>query len=132
MIIENNLLAITNAMFKDKHNWKWVTPEQKEEFFFIINRLMSKRFPHKSQLLNHKSINKVVGLDLWFELMRSQPYPKWIWSKSESEKRIISQSDYKLLIEKLCVKDLDLDYLIEFHLDFINEELKFYKKLEKQ
>jgi hypothetical protein len=132
MIIENNLLAITNAMFKDKHNWKWVTPEQKEEFFFIINRLMSKRFPQKSQLLNHKSINKVVGLDLWFELMRPQPYPKWIWSKSESEKRIISQSDYKLLIEKLCVKDLDLDYLIEFHLDFINEELKFYKKLEKQ
>lgn len=132
MIIESNLLAITNAMFKDKHNWKWVTYSQKEEFFFIINRLMTKRFPHQAQLLNHKSINKVVGLDLWFELMKSHPYPKWIWSKSESEKRAISQSDYKLLIEKLCVKDLDLDYLIEFHIDFINEELKFYKKLEKQ
>ena len=26
------------------------------------------------------------------------------------------------------IKDIDLDYLIENHLDFIKEELKYYKK----
>jgi len=54
MIIENNLLAVTNAMFKDKKNWNWVNDEQKNDFFFIINRLLAKRFTEKSQLLNLK------------------------------------------------------------------------------
>lgn len=132
MIIENNLLAVTNVMFKDKQNWKWITDEQKEEFFFIINRLLSKRFPEKAQLLNSKYINKSVGLDLWFHLFKTSPYPSWIWSKAEKEKPTISETDYKLLLKRLRIKDIDLDYLIENHLDFINEELKYYKKLEKQ
>ena len=63
MIIENNLLAVTNAMFKDKKNWNWVNDEQKNDFFFIINRLLAKRFPEKAQLLNLKSIDKVSGRD---------------------------------------------------------------------
>ena len=54
MIIENNLLAVTNAMFKDKKNWNWVNDEQKNDFFFIINRLLAKRFPEKVL----KKINK--------------------------------------------------------------------------
>lgn len=132
MVIENNLLAITNSMFKDRNNWKWVTNEQKEEFFFIINRLMSKRFPQKAQLLNSKYINKVVGLDLWFEFMKSNTYPSWIWSKGEQQKNTISETDYKILLKNLNIKDIDLDYLIHNHPDFISEELKHYKKLEKQ
>jgi hypothetical protein len=132
MIIENHLLAITNAMFKDKGNWKWVSDEQKNEFFFIINRLLSKRFPDKAQLLNLKTIDKVSSLDLWHHFMKSKPYPNWIWSKSEKEKQLIPDNDYKLLLLRLKIKDIDLDYLIENHFDFIKEELNYYKKLEKQ
>lgn len=132
MTIDNHLLGITNAMFKDKDKWKWVSDEQKNEFFFIINRLLSKRFPEKSQLLNTKSIDKVSGLELWYQFMKNKPYPSWIWSKSEKEKPIISETDYKLLLNKFKIKDLDLDYLIENHFDFVKEELSYYKKLEKQ
>jgi hypothetical protein len=32
MKIDNNILAISNVMFKERHNWKWVTEEQKEQF----------------------------------------------------------------------------------------------------
>jgi len=132
MTIENNLLAITNAMFKDRQNWKWVSNEQKEEFFFIINRLLSKRFAEKAQLLNHKNINKAVGLDLWFQFLKKSPYPSWIWSKSEKVSQHISEQDYMLLLTHLQIKDSDLDYLIQNHPDFINDGLKYYKKLEKQ
>jgi hypothetical protein len=132
MTIENNLLSITNAMFKDKQNWKCVSDDQKEEFFFIINRLLSKRFNEKAQLLNHKNINKVVGLDLWFQFLKESPYPSWIWSKSEKVTQHISEQDSMLLLKHLQIKDSDLDYLIQNHQDFINEELKYYKKLEKQ
>jgi len=132
MIIENNLLAVTNAMFKDKKNWNWVNDEQKNDFFFIINRLLAKRFTEKSQLLNLKSIDKVSGLDLWYHFMKDKPYPTWIWSKSEKEKGPVADSDYKLLLSKLKIKDIDLDYLIENNFDFIKEELNYFKKLEKQ
>lgn len=132
MTIDNHLLAITNAMFKDKKNWIWVSDDQKNEFFFIINRLLSKRFPEKSQLLNLKSIDKVAGLDLWFHFMKDKPYPQWIWSKTEKEKGPIVDSDYKLLLHNLKIKDIDLDYLIEYHFDFVKEELNYFKKLEKQ
>lgn len=132
MIIENHLLAVTNTMFKDRKDWKWVSDEQKSEFFFIINRLLSKRFPDKAQLLNLKLIDKVAGLDLWYHFMKDKPYPNWIWSKSEKDKGPLVDSDYKLLLSKFKIKDIDLDYLIEHHFDFIKEELSYFKKLEKQ
>ena len=119
-------------MFKDKNNWRWVSDDQKIEFFFIINRLLSKRFPEKSQLLNNKLIDKVSSLDLWYHFMKAKPYPSWIWSKCEPDKGPLVDSDYKLLLRQFKIKDIDLDYLIEHHFDFIKNELNYFKKLEKQ
>ena len=123
--IENNLLAVANAMFGKGNDWDYVTDEQKETFFFIINRNMSKKFPEKAQLLNSKTVNKVVAMDIWHNFMLNQPYPKWFWSKST--KKLVenfNEKDYKLLIRKLNIKDIDLDYLIENNPEFINDELK--------
>ena len=64
--------------------------------------------------------------------MLAQPYPSWLWTKTEkTQKSDLVQKDYILLLRRLGVKDLDLDYLIEFHPDFIKEELKYFKNLEK-
>lgn len=130
--IDDNLLAITNTIFRNKSDWKWVTDEQKETYFFIINRMMSKKYPTKSQLFNIKNIDKISCMNLWYQFMLDKPYPKWFWSKSKKESSKISEKDYKLLLSKLKIKDLDLDYLIEKHPDFIKEELKYYKDLQKQ
>jgi hypothetical protein len=132
MRIDDNLLAITNTIFKNKSDWKWVTDEQKEAYFFIINRMMSKKYPIKAQLFNIKNIDKVSSMNLWYQFMLDKPYPKWFWSKSKKENSSISEKDFKLLISKLKIKDLDLHYLIEKHFDFIKEELNYYKNLEKQ
>ena len=86
MIIDNNVLAISKCMFQERKNWKFVTDEQKELFFFIINRYMSKKYPYLAQLLNDKTTDKVSGMDLWFHFMEGKPYPKWFWSKSEKSK----------------------------------------------
>jgi prolyl oligopeptidase PreP (S9A serine peptidase family) len=132
MRIDDNLLAITNTIFKNKSDWKWITDEQKEAYFFIINRMMSKKYPTKAQLFNIKNIDKVSSMNLWYQFMLDKPYPKWFWSKSKKENSSISEKDFKLLISKLKIKDLDLHYLIEKHFDFIKEELNYYKSLEKQ
>jgi len=64
--------------------------------------------------------------------LKKSPYPSWIWSKSEKVSQHISEQDYMLLLTHLQIKDSDLDYLIQNHPDFINDGLKYYKKLEKQ
>ena len=130
--IDDNLLAITNTIFKNKSDWKWVTDEQKETYFFIINRMMSKKYTTKAQIFNIKNIDKISCMNLWYQFMLDKPYPKWFWSKSNKENSKILEKDYKLLLSKLKIKDLDLSYLMEKHPDFIKEELKYYKGIEKQ
>jgi len=131
-IIMAEITDVANALFTNKQNWTSITDEDKEKYFFIFNRYFSKKYPEQAQLLNLKSINKVSAFDTWYYFMINKPYPKWFWSKSEkSEKGEISEKDYKLLLQKLRIKDIDLNYLIENHLDFIKEELKYYKQIEK-
>jgi hypothetical protein len=126
------LIDVANAMFTNKRNWTNITDEDKEKFFFIFNRYFSKKYPDMSQLLNLKLIDKVSALNLWYGFMLDKPFPKWFWSKSEKgEKLEVSEKDYKLILRKLKVKPSDLDYLIEKHFDFIKEELKYFKDIEK-
>jgi hypothetical protein len=126
------LIDVAKAIFTNKNNWKNISDEDKERFFFIFNRYFSKKYPEKSQLLNLKVIDKVSALDLWYHFMLNKPYPNWFWSKSEkAEKSDISEKEYKLLLLNLKIKDIDLDYLIEHHIEFIKEELKYYKDLDK-
>jgi hypothetical protein len=128
-----DLKLVGNAMFYKKGDWVNVPDEEKESCFFIFNRYFSKKYPEKAQLLNLKTINKVTAMNLWYQFMLDKPYPNWFWSKSDkTEKSVISDKDYKLLLQKLKIKDLDLDYLIMKHFEFIKEELKYYKSIEKE
>lgn len=128
-----DLKLVGNAMFYKKREWVNVPDEEKESCFFVFNRYFAKKYPEMSQLLNLKTINKVTAMNLWYEFMLDKPYPNWFWSKSDkTEKSVIGDKDYKLLLQKLKIKDLDLDYLIVNHFEFIKEELKYYKSIEKE
>lgn len=131
MEIEDNLLAIVNAMFKNRNNWNFVSNKQKEKWFFIINRNFSKKYPQKAQLLNLKTIDKATAMDLWFHFMKTQPYPDWFWSKSPKQEKDMPEKEYKQLLRHLKIKESDLDYLIDRCPDFIKEEQAYLKKLEK-
>jgi hypothetical protein len=128
---------VASAMFKFKKDWIYnnngdkISDEDKEIFFFIYNRLFSKLYPEKAQLLNLKNIDKVLAMDLWFHFMKTQPYPSNFWSKTHKQEKELPEKDYKLLLKGLKVDQFDLDYLIEKFPDFIKEELTYYKKLEK-
>ena len=132
-MIENNILAISNVMFRNKEDWSKVSDDQKDQFFFIFNRYFSKRYPIESQLLNSKSIDKTIGMDLWFNFMKSKPYPKWFWSKPKEEKikGDISEKEFKRLLSHLQIKSEELDFLIKHHKDEVIEELEYLKKIDK-
>ena len=129
--IEDNLLAISKCMFQDRNKWKYVSTQQKEKWFFIINRNMVKKYPQKAQLLNLKTIDKTTAMDLWFHFMKTQPYPDWFWSKSPKQEKAMPEKEYKQLLRHLKIKEFDLDYLIDKYPDFIKEEQTYLKKLEK-
>jgi hypothetical protein len=130
--IDDNLLAVTNCMFRDRENWKWVSEEQKIKFFFIVNRLLSKKYHELSQLLNLKNINQVVGMDLIFEFMKNKPYPKWFWTKPEKQTDAsISESDFGLLREKWGITNEEVNFLYKFHREELEEEIEYFKKLNK-
>lgn len=123
------LIDVFNAMIK-RGNWEAITVEEKEKNFFIFNRYFSKVYPEQAQLLNLKNIDKVVGMELWYQFMKNEPYPSYFWSKSEkSDKPVLAPKDYKMLLVSLKVKPDDLDYLIEKHYEFIKEELSYLKKV---
>lgn len=123
------LTDVFNAMVTGK-GWYEISDDDKEKSFFIFNRFFSKRYPDKSQLLNTKNIDKIMGMELWHHFIKNEPYPRWFWSKSQkTKKNEISNNDYKSLLRLLMIKSDDLDYLIENHNDFIEEELKYLKKL---
>jgi len=134
MIIDNNVLAISKCMFQERKNWKFVTDEQKELFFFIFNRYFSKKYPQLSQLLNDKTTDKVAGMDLWFHFMEDKPYPKWFWSKSEKSKddSLFTEKEVNSLLSRFDIKKEELYLLIKYHLDDVKEELKYIKDGEKE
>ena len=127
-----NLKLVADAIFTNKVKWSEISDEEKETSFFVFNRYFAKKYPELSQLLNNKTIDKLVAMDLWYYYFRNKPYPQWLWSKSETVKSDISDKDFKLLHVKLKLKDIDLQYLIDNHLDVVKEELKYFKNLEKQ
>ena len=120
-------------IFTSKRGWENVTDEDKDKYFFIFQRFLSKAYPEKSILLNTKGVDKISSMNLWFEFMKSQPYPKWFWSKSgKVQKTELDDKDFNLLMLKLNInKEDDLVYLLGKFPDVINEELKFFKKTEK-
>lgn len=123
------LIDVFKALMR-KGNWDSITDDDKNKNFFIINRNLSKKYPKQAQLLNLKNIDKVVGMELWYQFMKNEPYANWFWSKSEkSDKPVLAPKDYKMLLVSLKVKPDDLDYLIEKHYEFIKEELSYLKKV---
>lgn len=126
-----DLKLVAGAMFTNRRDWPKIPDHEKESCFFVMNRMFSKAWPEKAQLLNLKTTDKASAMDIWFHFMKGRPYPSWFWSKAPKAADEMPEKDFRLLAKKLDVKDCDLEYLIEKHPDFVKEELKFFKSQEK-
>lgn len=133
-MVENNILAISNAMFRDKKKWNQVTEKQKIDFFFIFNRYFSKELIDKSLLLNYKCCDKSLCMDLWSEFMKNKPYPKNFWDEKERIKKNNTKSDkidVESILQYLDIKKEEYNFLMEYHKDFLMEEIKHIIKINQ-
>lgn len=128
-----NLLEVSTIMFKDKKEWHKVTDEEKSTYFFIFNRYFSKKYPHLSQCLNSKEQDKVLGMNLIYQFMLNQPYPKWFWSKSDKKigKNLLTEKQELKLLEIWDIKKEDLEFIIKFYPEEFKEELDYFLATEK-
>lgn len=129
------LADVVNYLLKDRHKYKTIPVKDKENSFFIINRFLSKKFPEQAQKFNKKNIDKSLALDLWFLFLRHEKRNeifKWFWSKVPNKpNKKLSEADSKLLLSKFEIRKEDIDMLVMYHMDFIEEELKYFKELKK-
>jgi hypothetical protein len=118
-------------------SWGEISDMDKIECFFVINRNFSKIYPNKSLNLNDKEIDKIAAMNLWRSFMKSQPYPSDFWSKSPTSSAKLSPGEYAendiiMLLEKLEITMDEFNLLYNKHRVELDEELKYYKKLQKQ
>lgn len=127
-VIEDNLTAVTNAMFRFRTQWIGVTDELKESYFFIVNRYLSKIYPEQAFLLNDKLMDKIAGMNIWFAFMKNKPYPSIMWSKSENKtKKTTTEKELEIFQNQLGINDSEMDILLKYHTDEVKEELKYIK-----
>lgn len=135
------LKDVVNYLIKDRKNYKNLTNKEKDYNFFIINRFMSKKYPHIANKLNLKSMDKSMGLDIWFfeigkEIKEGNidfSFFKWFWSKSpKTKENDLSITDNKYLLSRLNLTQDDLNFLMRFYEEDVLDELSYLKKLDKQ
>lgn len=121
--VENNILAVTNALFKDRKSWPHVTRHQKEEFFFIVNRLMARRHPAQASALNSRHVDKAAAMDAWYAYFEGRPYPSWMWAKRQKA----ADDDWEVAAEhQICPADMEL--IRALHPEELREEKTYIQK----
>ena len=136
----STLKKVVDSLIINRSSYRELTKDEKELNFFIINRYLSKKFPIFAQKMNIKSIDKSLALDIWFIHLGKEiksgkinnSFFRWFWSKSKKKSNNLPPKDNYLLLNKLKINQSDLDFLYEFHKEELLEELKYFRKLEKQ
>ena len=132
------LLEVVNTLFTDRSNYKNVTDKEKDDFFFIINRNIAKKFPELSQKLNHKEIDKSLAMDVLFtEIHRlgENRYNKWFWAKGKSakEKDGLKPTEIDTVMKAFNLDSQDdITYLRKWYPKEFKTELNYYMKLRKE
>jgi hypothetical protein len=117
------LIDIVNRLFRFRKRWDEVKQVDKDKYFFIINRLLSKQYPEISQKMNFKDIDKATCLDIWYNLLDGKNIPKDFWGKKKGESKL-SNSDRTFLKRKYNLRDEEIDYLIDKYPKDVKNELK--------
>lgn len=122
---------IYNALIRNRSKWVDISDDDKEKYFFIINRYLSKDFPEQALKLNTKGVDPVSAMDVWYNFLGNN-YAKNFWSKGSPKKKELSDKEIKWIAKNNGnIKKEDVLYLYNTKSELIKEEIKKLKELEK-
>ena len=133
-----DFITLANIIFKDKDKYKFITDEEKEDSFFMLNRKFAYKYLRKAQFFNNKKINKSSSLDIWYQIFykTTNGTPDWWWkTKQPSKNKIKSEfnnNDLNLIIDYYEIKKSDIEFLIKYYSQDLKDDIKRLKKFKNE
>jgi len=131
-----DFITLANIIFKDKSKYKFVSDEEKENNFFVLNRKFAFKYLKQAQFFNNKNINKASAIDVWYQLFYKtiNGVPQWWWQSKQKtkEKSDISNDDIRLIKDYYSFTDNDITFLRHYFNDKMKEDIKRIKKFKKE
>ena len=130
-----DFITLANIIFKDKSKYKFVSDEEKETNFFMLNRKYAIKFLKQAQFFNNKNVNRASAMDIWYQVFykTTNGTPQWWWkTKVEAkQKSEFINADIKLVKSYYDITDSDIKFLIKFQSEKLKEDIKRLKKFNK-
>ena len=124
--------GIVNIFFFAKNDWHTVTDKDKEDFFFIFNRYMAKKYPKEAQFFNKRNVDKATAMDIWFlKLKKENRVPYWFWTGA-TKKKDPGVKDWQIIQSfwKMGLNDIYL--LCELFPDEVKAEIKRIQTINEE
>lgn len=134
-----DLKHITDFIFKNKNEYNKLSDEDKEKFFFIINRKFARQYPYHAQVFNKEGIDKSTAMDIWYYFFikkRVINTPKWYWFKLSGINKLKTNIKYKneeieFVKNFYDIDDYSVEYLMNNYSNEFDIEIKKYRKFIK-
>lgn len=131
-----DFITLANIIFKDKHKYKFVSDEEKESNFFILNRKFAIKYIKQAQFFNNKNIDRSSAIDVWFQVFNktTNGTPQWWWKTKQPAKPKLEfvNADLKLIKEYYEITDNDVKFLVNFNSEKLKEDIKRLKKFKNE
>ena len=122
------------SLFTERSKFQYLSDEDKSKWGFIVNRMLSKKYPDYAQKLNTRSGDFSMVLNLWWLYLRGKidrNYHSWVWVTGSKKSKIDKKIIYLVLERFPFLSIEDIEYLYDHHREIFNEEVKYYKKLKE-
>jgi len=127
-----DFITLANIIFKDKDKYKFISDEEKESNFFILNRKFAFNYLKQAQFFNNKNIDKSSAVDVWYQVFYkiTNGTPTWWWKTKQAAKikSEFTNNDIKLIKEYYNITDNDIKFLAKFYSEKLKEDIKRLKK----
>lgn len=93
------LFDIVKKIFDpSEKSWREVSKYDKTRNFFMLNRIMSIKFPVQSNLFNHTKISPDSVVDWWWDNLskKTGKPPFWIYTKTKKSTKIQDETKSKI------------------------------------
>jgi hypothetical protein len=132
--MEINLSILVKYLFTEREKYKYISQEDKDKWGFIINRMLSKKYPDYAQKLNVRQGDWGIVLDLWWLYLgyKSKNYHPWVWPVKGSPESKVNKKDIELIQSRFpWITIKDIEYLYNWYSEDFKSELKYYKKIQE-
>jgi hypothetical protein len=132
-----DFITLSNIIFKnkEKEKYQYVSDEEKESNFFMLNRKFAIKYLKQAQFFNNRNVDKSSAIDIWFRIFKNTTYdtPSWWWKSKQTKNKPKSEfasSDLKIIKDYYELTNADIKFLITYYKDILKDDIKRLKKFD--